>query len=186
MSTRGAIARLRSVTPLAFSGVYHHWDAYPTGLGKTLWELFHGHFKKNAPLLLETLIDRHPAGWSSILHADFKREPGFCNPLTCQCQNEEDEAVAPSCYCHGDRQEEAWEVTERNASGSGCEWAYAFTVDERMLVLSSYTRSGQKMIGMFGCGDEQAIWRTVATLDLFGAEPDWSQLEEGVPTLVHA
>lgn len=181
MSTRGAITRLSRVTPPSFRGVYHHWDSYPAGLGQALWSLFHGHFKQDLPLMLTTLIDRHPAGWSSVLHADFTQEPGFCDPLTCDCQNDENDPPSPSCYCHGDRKEEAWEVTEENASGAGCEWVYAFTADHRMLVLSSYTQSGQKMIGMFGCGDADAVWRITAVINLFGDEPDWERVGKGTP-----
>ena len=88
--------------------------------------------------------------------------------------------MSPSCYCHGDRNENARKVTERNASGSGIEYVYAFDGDT-MIVLGSFIEEGQKMIGMFGCGDPNASWQRLAEINLLGREPDWEALDEGIP-----
>lgn len=85
----------------------------------------------------------------------------------------------PECYCHGGRNEEPNKITELNASGCGCEWAYVFDGDT-MEIQSSYTDEG-KMIGMFGCGDPEAEWRTVYTVDLRGSEPNWEKIERSYP-----
>ncbi len=182
--TRAAIARLTQVSPVRFAGRYHHWDGYPSGLGATLWQLYHGHFQGDLDPILKVLLDDHPAGWSSLHATDFDQEPGFADPLDSANQS----ADQPQCYCHGDRNEEGWLVTERNASGSGCEWAYVFTSakstdgkrHDTMLVLSSYTPHG-KMIGMFGMGDDEAMWPVVAVVDLNGKEPDWERIESATP-----
>lgn len=94
----------------------------------------------------------------------------------------------PNCYCHGERAEEGWVVTQENAAGSGVEWVYAFPPDgTKMLVLSSYTMitgSEEKMIGFFGMGDDNAVWKPVAVIDLDGDEPEWDRVgsdEESVP-----
>ena len=184
MSTRAAIARLTCVSPVHFAGRYHHWDGYPSGLGATLWELYHGHFNRDLDMMLKVLLDDHPAGWSSLHAADFAQEPGFVEPV----KSGSESGDQPQCYCHGDRQEEGWLVTDENASGSGCEWAYVFasakTTDgkrhDTMLVLSSYTPEG-KMIGMFGMGDDEAVWPVVAVVDLNGTEPNWEQIETAKP-----
>ena len=184
MSTRASIARLTCVSPVKWAGRYHHWDGYPSGLGATLWKLYHGHFKRDLDPMLKVLLDDHPAGWSSLNSTDFDQEPGFAEPLDSTNQS----ADQPQCYCHGDRQEEDWLVTDENASGSGCEWAYVFTSakatdgkrHDTMLVLSSYSPDG-KMIGMFGMGDDQAVWPVVAVVDLNGEEPNWEQMEEATP-----
>lgn len=34
------------------------------------------------------------------------------------------------------------------------------------------------MIGMFGCGDADAKWKTIAVIDLNGATPDWKTIEK--------
>lgn len=208
MSTRSAIARLTGREPLAFEGRYHHWDGYPTGLGRALWTLYHGHFQRDLSAMLEVLIDRHPAGWSTIIGADFTREPGFQElrlggttpphttpshePVTNGSKTGDPDAelphpatphpAAPQCYCHGTRSEAGWEVTQDNASGSGCEYAYVFPpvseqAADRMLILSSYIASGDKMVGMFGLGDPQAQWRVLAEVLLQDQEPDWEQLD---------
>lgn len=75
MSTRGAIARATGVGQ--FAGRYHHWDSYPSGLGATLHELYNGFFACDVRAMLRTLIDEHPAGWSTINGADFSLAPGF-------------------------------------------------------------------------------------------------------------
>ena len=77
MSTRGAIVRLKNGEGTQWAGVYHHWDSYPSGLGATLWDLYHGHFQKDLKGMLEVLIDEHPAGWSTIVNADWSFDPGF-------------------------------------------------------------------------------------------------------------
>ena len=122
MSTRGAIARLTNVLPLRFAGRYHHWDAYPSGLGRTLWNLYHGHFQRDLNSMLRVLIDEHPAGWSSINGTSFTLTSGFH-----EWEPGIEPTDRPQCYCHGDRHEEEWLVTEENAAGSGVEWAYVFT-----------------------------------------------------------
>lgn len=193
MSTRSAIARLSSRQPLEFRGRYHHWDGYPSGLGRTLWHLYHTHFQRDLSAMLEVLLDQHPAGWSTIVGADFTRQAGFQEMRMCGGARADEavsddpfgavsHAAAPQCYCHGERQEAAWEVTQENAAGSGCEYVYAFPPSseqepDRMLILSSYIASGTKMVGMFGMGDPQAQWRVLAEVLLQDAEPDWERLD---------
>lgn len=195
MSTRGAIARLTNVVPLCFAGRYHHWDSYPSGLGRTLWHLYHGPFKRDLKKMLNILIDEHPAGWSTINGADFTLTAGFDEWNPDVEQPDVEQMDRPQCYCHGDRNEEEWLVTEENAAGSGVEWVYVFTSVgandpakevsiqryDTMLVLSSYTQSGDKMIGMFGQGDSEAVWLLVAIIDLDDPEPDWEHLERTQP-----
>jgi hypothetical protein len=193
MSTRSAIVRLTSREPVGWSGRYHHWDSYPSGLGRTLWSLYHAQFGCDLGLMLKVLIDEHPAGWSTIVGADFTQEAGFQELRLCgdaradePAPNDPCGAVAhaapPQCYCHGERSEAGWEVTQENAAGSGCEYVYAFPPTseqepDRMLILSSYIASGHKMVGMFGMGDPQAQWRVLAEVLLQDTEPDWERLD---------
>lgn len=213
MSTRSVIARK---TQTGFTGVYHHWDGYPSGLGATLFELFNGQFHRDLEALLKYLIDDHPAGWSTINGADFTlpagpRQPDVQPCAVCGCPNwmhytqyyaskglptppsfdgrsyqvfnhgykEKEMPHGPECF-----QGDACIMDEASASGSGCEWAYAFAVVDgkpTMEIYSSYHPAGGKMIGMFGCGNPDAKWYRVAVVDLIGTEPDWKRIEQLEP-----
>lgn len=163
MATRGGIARVTGSG--TFKGRYHHWDGYPAGLGKTLWTLYRERYGKDLDKMLAELIDEHPAGWSTINDADWSLPPGFT-----EYRRGVEKTRRPECFCHGDRHEEAWEIDEKNSSGSGCEYVYAFRVEDGkdvMVVLSSYDPdTGRKMIGMFGFGNENAVWHPIAKIDL--------------------
>lgn len=67
-------------------------------------------------------------------------------------------------------------VTEKEASGMGCEYAYIFDGAGHMEIYSSFNPNGSKMIGFFGSGNEGAAWRLVARIRLKGATPDWAAL----------
>ena len=177
MSTRGCIARLQRRSPLEFKGVYHHWDSYPSGLGRALFRLRRRDFKNDTNAMLSVLIDQHPAGWSTIIRRDFSLAPGFCGrrtPSVCEgIANEK-----PECYCHGSRSEAAWAVTQENAAESGVEYAYVID-GSKMLILGSFCTDGAKMVGMFGMGDPEAGWSVIVEVDLDGPEPDWKVLDMG-------
>lgn len=175
MSTRSAIARVNGD---GFVGVYHHWDGNPTGLGKTLWDLA---LENDLAVLLETLIDLHPAGWSTINGADWSKEPGFIEAASVQG------VKPPQCYCHGDRSDEANPVTQDY--DMGMEWAYVFDEDAAtMAVLERVRVSGvgddvpaeTHAMGAFGTlgthpdtKERDDAWRVRGTFPLNGPEPDW-------------
>ena len=171
MSTRGAIVRFTNCETTQFEGRYHHWDSYPEALGATLWGLYHGHFQKDLQRMVEFLIDKHQAGWSTINGKDFSMEPGHREGLELR-------RTGPECYCHGGLSEEGWLVTHENAAGSGCEYVYGFDEGPTLVILSSFCADGQKMIGMFGTGDPKAVWKEIARVSLGGQEPDWKRLTE--------
>ncbi|MGH9641828.1 MAG: hypothetical protein ACRD3Q_05335 [Terriglobales bacterium] len=75
MSTRSIIARATGEG--TFKGVYHHWDGYPTGLGKYFVELLAGLFAGDLSRMLRAPIDDHPAGWSTVVGKDFSLKPGY-------------------------------------------------------------------------------------------------------------
>jgi len=177
MATRGCIARKVND---GFRGVYHHWDSYPEGLGKALWELYHGYFKRDLRQMLKILIDEHQAGWSSIVNADFNLPIGWIGDLGRKIISEGGTIISsknPVCYCHGDRCEAPNILTEKTASSIGVEWVYAFDVNNNaMYILASYNEDGSKMIGAWGFGNPEAEWRTVAIIDLHGKEPNWEEI----------
>jgi len=187
MGTRGAITRL---TKDGFEGRYHHWDSNPSGLGEQLFKLYHGHFKENLDAMLEELIDKHPAGWSTICCRDFNLKAGYIEASNQKRNEKTGEYVytknpkltnRPLCYCHGDRKEKEWLVTEKDASDCGVEWVYAFDEKNKtMQILASYNEDNTKMIGMFGCGNPNATWKIIKIVELDGKEPDWKYIEDNV------
>lgn len=121
MATRGCIARK---TNSGFTGVYHHWDSYPSELGKTLYSLYNGHFNKNIDNMLSFLIDGHPAGWSSVNDCDFNFPAGFGGD-------------GPQCYCHGERAEEEDFLDENILDEElhrGIEYIYIFNKENMEII----------------------------------------------------
>ncbi len=179
MSTRSCIARIKGD---GFEGVYHHWDGYPTALGKTLWDLAHARPDNDVgeatKQMLRLLIDRHPAGWSSINgDVDWSQEPGFR-------EGGFDNGRGPECYCHGGRHEEAQAITQDD--DMGMEWAYVF--DENaptMTVLERVRSDGKSAIGFFGTlgtdpetGERNDAWSIRGVFYLNGPEPDWKLVSD--------
>jgi hypothetical protein len=152
MSTRSIIARATGEG--TFKGVYHHWDGYPTGLGKNLTEILVSPFANDLPRMLHALIDEHPAGWSTIVHKDFTLAPGYTweNVKHPSCEGKSDaeyhaametyrtmpDMRRPQCYCHGERCEEAQTLTE--CDDANTEWAYVFDEDERVMHVRHRTK----------------------------------------------
>lgn len=158
MATHGAIARLTSVLPIGWAGRICYWDAYPTGLGRELWTLYHDHFGRNLDRMLAVLLDEHPAGWKILLAAD------------------KNVAEMPStlgvCLCHGEHSEASHLVTDGTAQTEGVRWAYVFA--------STYADQGENTpmqrydTLLVLCAPN---WQKPRVVDLRGAEPDWEEME---------
>lgn len=175
MSTRSVIARPTEGSEHSWEGRYHHSDGYPSGLGKTLWDALHGSFAGDIHGLLKLLIDDHPAGWSVINDRDLTKPAGFVNwgDYPKKANGETDyaaiEKLGPACYCHGARNEEAWELESSEKDPSDREWAYVINpLSESLAVYEADTRR----------------WHFVGTFSLSGPEPDWKQLNQGVLSAV--
>lgn len=190
MSTRSCIAR--STGEGTFKGVYHHWDGYPPSLGATLFRIYRQHFKRDLVAMLTFLIEKHPAGWSTINSADFKLPAGYQETKYRKKRDGSDDYSKPTphgpvCYCHGGRHEEALPVSE--ADDCGMEWAYVFDIEKKLMhvlerVYTDNTVStagkdlgGRHMVGIAGFGAPgNQRWQDIAAIDLDGTEPDWKSL----------
>ncbi|MDQ6662312.1 MAG: hypothetical protein M3Z24_15275, partial [Chloroflexota bacterium] len=146
---RGIIARKR---PHGWAGVYHHWDSYPSGLGRMLYELYHGQFHNDVHAMMHYLIDEHPAGWSTIVDQDFALQPGYADAT-----RSEQEQRRPQCYCHGDRHEKGMVLTDATTD-TDCEFAYV--IDEQFATMSIYRLRGHR-------------WQLYREVDLNGTAPYW-------------
>jgi hypothetical protein len=120
MSTRGIIARATGPEG-QFAGRYIHWDNYPTNRGPQLWRMLHDEFKNDVEKMLVYLIDKHPAGWSTL---DNSSETG-----------------KRECYCHPKRKRDAEEgflfthETFARGEDGGAEWWYAFDAENNRLFI---------------------------------------------------
>ena len=114
MSTNGVIA---IGSEHRWKGREHHFDSYPDALGATLWNIYKGHFQENLDKMLNVLLIDHQ-GWSSIIGRDWNLDPGY---------NRDN---APSCYCHGDRNEKLGWITQDD---TGWSWVYVFDRKRRLM-----------------------------------------------------
>lgn len=83
-----------------FHGRYHHFDGYPSGLGRELCKLYVDLFDQNIDAMRQLLFYDHPAGWSNIIGVDWTLPIGYKS-----FSSVGREKPPPMCYCHGDRAE---------------------------------------------------------------------------------
>jgi len=77
--------------------------------------------------------------------------------------------VAPQCYCHGARREEAQTLTERDDAGA--EWAYVFEEEEGILHVCRRAKHPQS---------DEYFWDDVGRIALDSAsETNWTHIECG-------
>lgn len=194
MGTRGVIAEKYGQS---WRGRYHHWDSYPTGLGKSLWHVIPGVFGGNVELALDFLLRKHSA-WSTINGADWTKPPGYTEDQKCRkCGGEysfDHEKTAghkfeypkasdfgPKCYCHGSRNEKG-ETYLRPEDDAGAEWAYVLDKKEETLTVLRHIwkKEGTQYVGIGGLSASEPLsWEECGTFKLDGPEPDWSRVECG-------
>ena|SRR5438034_893083 len=73
ISTRSIIARAAGEG--TFKGVYHHWDGYPTGLGKYLTEILADPFGNDLPACCTRSLMNTPQDGARFLRKTFLSRP---------------------------------------------------------------------------------------------------------------
>jgi hypothetical protein len=118
------------------TGRYVHWDGYPSGVGQTLHNALRTYFGGDVDTMARYFIDEHPAGWSSIVGADFSLSSGFRNmdeKPSPYIRTDAGEPISnpdyvnqPECYCHGSREEPEQLLVCSCSDGdnSGCDPLY--------------------------------------------------------------
>ena len=199
MSTRSAICRLTDEGELTFIGRFHHWDGYPSGVGKTLFEILRSHFGGDIEAMLKVLIDDHPGGWSTInrnwdLPVTTAQEEDDNAPCR-ECHRTKkqhtkrmhawryviaaEDSKPPICYCYpGHTAEQAYFITEQTLADTWCEYAYLFNVDSRhLLILDSSDLSKYPGVMFKKKQGGYERWSLIADVNLDGDEPDWGALD---------
>jgi len=153
MSTRAYISSTDSNGTT--TGVYHHWDGYPSGLGRTIYRAYQGHFRRDLDRMREYLLSHT---WSSIVNADFSKTPGYVN----RSDLVQGIGLRPQCYCHGDRSEPCSTINPADAIDSGCEWRYELRSDSHMAIYRAI----------------RDVWYFVDDVRLNGPEPEprWDRI----------
>ena len=161
MSTRGVIMRASNPVPW---GRYHHFDSYPMGLGATLWRLYHEQFGQNLTRMLKTLIDDHPAGWSTLVGRSFDFPPGFWqSPRRAGDPDKDLYEASPICYCHGDRAEDEEVILWPDLPESWIDYAYVFDVDAVEMWIFGVRYHNDPIL--------------LAQIPLHDPEPDWQAIQ---------
>jgi hypothetical protein len=174
MSTRSVIARPIAGAELRFAGRYCHSDGYPSGVGKTLFEAVNGYFNGDIGAMLTLLLDDHPAGWSSLMNADFSLKPGFTSYDVPKKYKKPDGSTnwatyfqspqwrRPRCYCHGQRHHGGELRTEANTLDTDIEYAYLVHEPARILTILV---------------PDIETFTELATIAFDGDSPDWDALD---------
>lgn len=161
MATRSIIGVYTNIAERQWRGTYHHWDGYPSGLGKELWSIYHRYYEGILSALVEYLIDANPHGWSSIVRCDFTQRPSWLNWSEKQAYYDENRPIPPQSYkARGEEPDPLDETSDR-----GHEWAYVF--DLRAETMTILKREGY----------EPMYYIHKATIPLEGIEPDWTAFE---------
>lgn len=163
MSTRAVIGVYEDRQAGKWRGTYHHFDGYPSGLGQTLWKLYHELYEGLLPAMLEMLIDAHPQGWSSIIDCDWTLKPTWLDNRG-EWYNAGKKCPATSYKYRPGEDHEPWRFDQ--TSDGGQEWAYVFDLED-------YTMTIFERVGSW----EDVTYRRIETLPLAGSEPDWKSFE---------
>ena len=194
MNTSAAIAVWTNKDKNEWAGRIHYLDGTPSGLGASLYQLVRDETLGDLATTLRVLIHDHPAGWHMITRANWRQRPGYqkVDKERHPFDYDFEKRRRPQCYCHRDRHEEPWELTQLDAAKAGAEWSYVFDARRRtMSVLEAvadgrHARRGLTLTEMLagqprsvqitGCNaDATFLERAVVFLD--NPEPDWETLE---------
>src|ERR1700735_4713008 len=148
MSTRGIVARIGE-SEGHFKGVYCHSDGMPPSLGALLFQMLRENYRGNLKAMLADLIDKHPAGWSSLI-PEYR-----------------------SCYCHpkqskrdGWSKREAepanWFTHEQVVKGeTDIEWLYIFDEERNRMYVRDVRHDSEHIV------------------ELSEPAPNWAHIEGG-------
>ncbi|KKS89313.1 MAG: hypothetical protein UV64_C0007G0016 [Parcubacteria group bacterium GW2011_GWC1_43_11b] len=155
MSTRAAIARIDGD---GWKGIFHHWDGYPSGLGKDIWNLVRGKFQGDIEAFLHYAIEEHPGGWEVISEGSFNDPEEF------------GEAFLHGCECHQKPYVPSRDVRKPLEEGASCdplflEWIYILDPKSRSMTILSHQNRGQGYMHFI-----------VDIVSFDEPEPDWEEI----------
>jgi hypothetical protein len=142
MGTRSIVARVGN-NEGEFSGRYCHWDGSPSTRGVTLWKIIHDEFKSDLKAALVYLIDKHPAGWSSL-----EKKECYCHP-----QNAKDRPDFK-----GRKPEPAQTFTHKQLKDSDAEWLYVFDEEKNRLYVRDVRHDAETLVEL---AEPEPNWKII-------------------------
>lgn len=141
MSTRSIVG---VGTPENYKARYCHWDGYPSGVGKALWDNWK-RFDWNLGRLAEFVM-MTKQGWSYLAGTNFNLKPRWVE------SDEYDQYKEHPCWydTRGNMASEPeWLFTQENNpyDDSYAEWAYLINLDEHRIDVYECNMSGLKFKG---------------------------------------
>lgn len=153
MSTRAIVAY--KTKDDKWEGVFNHWDGYPSGLGKEIWEILHNDFIDNKGAIgitncgtpenavkafIDIMIKGHGGGWSTFGKICHCHSPAFVlrDGLTKMV------------------------LSEKDLKDTWCEYLYVLDPTKASMDIFTITGGGTKLL---------------KTVKLTGAEPNWDKIE---------
>lgn len=109
-------------TDTGFAGRYVHNEGHPVARISLLRALYAGPFAGDLDAMTKFLIDDHPAGWSQ-LGLNPTVDTGWDNGRSSVYHHDF------VCYCHGDRNDEAYLRTDDNTDIAQADWVYVLRPD---------------------------------------------------------
>lgn len=159
MSTHGAVGI--SIDNFNWTGKYVHYDCYPSGVGKTLFDAVQGPFRGNLQGLVNILMSSK-TGWSEIDQRDWSLSPiAYTSFQDNRFADYNEYLVYRNAQPNAPIMdyEDSADVSNLDLWGY---YAYIFNVKQQtMTIYTPYNK-------------------TIAILDLTAPAPDWEALNEGV------
>jgi len=174
MSTRAVIAQRTEGDK--WEGVYNHFDGYPSGLGRKIWDNFQKIYagetqtpEADIKKFIEEVIKGHSGGWSTFPDA---------------------------CYCHTRGETDSdMRIDSENPDPLFHEYVYILNPEKKeMAILSSvnmtkdFKPNGEsdrhKVIGQNEWGKVVSYgtcsygYKKIADINLLGEQPNWDEIEK--------
>jgi hypothetical protein len=154
MSTRSLIGRAGKVEG-EFTARYSHWDGFPTAKGPELFELIRKRFKGDAKAAIAFLVDKHPAGWSSLAEC-----PCYCHPqLSKRPEFKNRKPERPQLF------------TNKDVENSDAEWLYIFDEEHDRLAIRDVRHGAEFLVGL----DERVKKARWTEIECGGEPENWAR-----------
>jgi len=162
MSTRGCIGVYTNDEHI-WKAKYHHFDAYPTGLGRDLYSKLQFEFEWDLKVMMDIIL-AETVGWSTIVGKHLKKTSAFRE--IGEYDEEDDRPLSYSARGETPQTPEGDWVYGNDKDSSQLEWAYIFNLDKMTMDVKKYHYPSRS-------------WLDVVSINLLEpVEIDWELIEK--------